>query len=145
MALLVPLIEVSNDRDALGIRRPHGEARPVFTVHRPQMRTQSLPEFVMRALVEEMNVVVRNECRLWLPRIAMGSSRTHNAAVELMTSLKKMLDAGQRNRGPVGTIIHLVTKFIEGFLHEESREQRTALLWLVREKPSRLGTFKVSA
>ena len=61
--VLAPLGERTHDADALGVRRPDGEVRPGLAVHLARMRAELLVQAVVRALVEEMQVVVSEERR----------------------------------------------------------------------------------
>ena len=59
MALGVPAIEVADDRDAFGVGRPDGEARPLTALVLARVGTESFPDAPMAALPEQIQVVVR--------------------------------------------------------------------------------------
>ena len=54
MRLLVPVVEVADDADARGVRRPHAEHHAA----RHDVAAELLPQLVMRPFVEEVNVPV---------------------------------------------------------------------------------------
>jgi hypothetical protein len=55
--VLVPRVEVADDRDRGGVRRKDGEGGPGDAVDRARMRSEPLPEARMGSLVEEVEVV----------------------------------------------------------------------------------------
>src|SRR5205823_1228644 len=61
MGVLVPAVEVADDVDALGVRRPDRVERAGDAVHRAGVRSELLVETVVRAFVEEVEVVLREE------------------------------------------------------------------------------------
>ena len=52
----VPIVEIAHDADALGIRRPDGEAGAVHAVNRAQLRAELLVNFPLVALAEEEQI-----------------------------------------------------------------------------------------
>ena len=57
----VPAIEVADDGDALGVRRPDGEVGAGLAVNGDEMRAKLVVETVVAALVEEVEVHVGEE------------------------------------------------------------------------------------
>src|SRR5208283_2151227 len=55
----VPLVERAHDADALGVRRPHREARAGEALERRRVRGELRPDPVMVAFAEQIQVEVR--------------------------------------------------------------------------------------
>src|SRR5262245_28433359 len=60
MARGVPVVEVTDDREVLGIRRPHREVHAAVD----RMRAQLLPEAVVGAFVEQVEVLVAQQAEV---------------------------------------------------------------------------------
>ena len=67
----VPLVEVADDGDAPGVRRPDGEMRSFDALMRQQMRAEPFIELLMRAFDEQI-IVHRAEHRREGVRIGEG-------------------------------------------------------------------------
>ena len=52
----VPIVEIADDADALGIRRPDGEARAGHAVNHAQLRAELLENFPLVALAEQEQI-----------------------------------------------------------------------------------------
>jgi hypothetical protein len=54
----VPPVEVADDADAIGVRRPHGEMNPDGCAHADAMSAELLERAQLRALAEEMQIEI---------------------------------------------------------------------------------------
>jgi len=63
MARGMPLVEVADDRNPLGIRRPDGEQRAVHTIDVGRMRAQLVIQPAMGALLEQVDVLLAQSAR----------------------------------------------------------------------------------
>ena len=61
MRVLLPPVEVADDRDRGGVGREDREGRPRDAVHRPRMGSEPLPKARVRSLIEEVKVVGAEE------------------------------------------------------------------------------------
>src|SRR5438034_4425325 len=61
MALVVPSVEIANRRNTLGVWRPDSEIRARDFALSDDMSAEFLPEIIVRALVEKMQVVRRQQ------------------------------------------------------------------------------------
>ena len=69
LAVPVPAVEVAHDRHRLGIGRPDREVRPLHALMGHDMRAELVIEPVVRALVEEIEIVVGQEAEVVADRI----------------------------------------------------------------------------
>ena len=77
MKLGIPVVEVADHGDALGIRSPHGEVRTPLAVALCNVRAEFLEEPRVLALVEQMQVVRGQQGR----GLFLGRQRCHSFAL----------------------------------------------------------------
>jgi hypothetical protein len=64
MAFLVPAVEISHDGDPFGIRGPDGKTGPHSGIGSDYVRTQFLIQFYVVALLEDIDVIIRNDAHV---------------------------------------------------------------------------------
>lgn len=77
VAPAVPVVEVADDRDPAGVRRPDGECHAVDARHRPRVGAQLLPATQVAAFRQQLYIVFRED-----RREAIGILDVHRAAVD---------------------------------------------------------------
>ena len=68
----VPMVEIADDADALGVRRPDGEAGAVNAVNHAELRAELVVNFPLVALAEEKQIrfAERGQKRIRVARAA---------------------------------------------------------------------------
>src|SRR5688500_16892064 len=74
MAAAIPLVEVTDDADALRVRCPHGEARTTLA----GMRAQLLMDVVVIALAEQVQIEIGERGSHGVSFLDPGQSSLHN-------------------------------------------------------------------
>jgi len=72
MSAFAPAIEVAHHRHLFGVGGPHCEMCPLRAIQRPGMRSQSLMQMKMRALIEEIDVLVAQQ---WHTPVSLDHQR----------------------------------------------------------------------
>jgi hypothetical protein len=71
-SLLVPAVELTDDADRIGIRRPHGELHPGLAGARNHVRPELRVDADVGALIEEVEIEFRQQA-IRIARVARGA------------------------------------------------------------------------
>ena len=74
----MPVIETANDRDFAGVGGPHAEAGADLASRVDNVRTHSLVDPVMRALVEEVQILFGKQRDIVADGAGSGCDRLHH-------------------------------------------------------------------
>jgi hypothetical protein len=58
VATTIPGIEITNNRDALCVWRPNREAHPRYTIDSHNLRAETMRQFEMATLIEQVKIDV---------------------------------------------------------------------------------------
>ena len=96
----VPLVEIPDHADALRVRRPDGEARPVHAVDGPQLRAKLFvdPAFVALSKKKEIRLAQRRQKRVRVPRAAGAIGFVRDDEVVGVHALRGAGDAFEHTR-----------------------------------------------
>ena len=89
MAGLVPGIELADDRDRVGVRRPHREVGAALAIDGGRVRAQFLVEPVVIALVEQVEIVVAQEREVIAHSVVLDERHGWSGARNLMPRTRR--------------------------------------------------------
>jgi hypothetical protein len=61
VALTVPVVEVADDPNPAGVRRPHGERNAGHVAGRANVRAENVPQSLVAALADQMEIDLTEE------------------------------------------------------------------------------------